>query len=341
MLTTMQKSLRRFWYPVLRESHLDAGLVPFTLLGENIVLWRQADGAVACIRDRCCHRTAKISKGYLADGLATCGYHGWQYDSTGRCVTIPQQPDPKKVPAELIVPSYRAEIRYGHVWVALDEPLSGIPDFPDEADGLRRIDQFYEEWKIAPLRLMENSFDAAHIAFTHRNSFGNAQQPAPAKVEIEPFDYGFHVYAEHKVMNRGAVSQKYLGGVNSEETVRRNHSTWYMPFVRRLGITYPHGLKHTIITAATPMADDRAMVVQFCYRSDTEEEAKAADIIAFDRQVTLEDKEILESTECDVPLDNKDPLEFHMMSDAPGLRMRRMLQELFAAEGETESRLAS
>jgi phenylpropionate dioxygenase-like ring-hydroxylating dioxygenase large terminal subunit len=341
MLTTMHKSLRKFWYPVLRESHLDQGLVPFTLLGENIVLWREADGSVACIRDRCCHRTAKLSKGFLHDGRVACGYHGWEYDRTGRCVKIPQQPEPEKVPAELKVPSYRAEIRYGHVWVALDEPLSPLPDFPEENEGLRRIDQFYEEWQIAALRLMENSFDAAHIAFTHRKSFGNSDQPMPAKSELVPFDYGFHVYAENKVMNRDAVSQKYLGGVNSEETVRKNHSTWFMPFVRRLGITYPHGLRHTIITAATPMTDNRSMVVQFCYRSDSEAEAKAADIIAFDRQVTLEDKEILESTEYDVPLDNKDLAEFHMASDTPGLRMRRMLQDLLAEHGEAESRLPS
>jgi phenylpropionate dioxygenase-like ring-hydroxylating dioxygenase large terminal subunit len=341
MLTTSQKSLRKFWYPVARESHLDEGLFPFTLLGEKIVLWREADGTIACIKDRCCHRTAMLSKGYLENGRAVCGYHGWEYDGSGRCVKIPQQPDPEDVPPELCVPKYRAEVKYGHVWVALEEPLAGIPEFPEEAEGLRRIDQFYEEWKIAPLRLMENSFDAAHIAFTHRESFGNKEQPVPSKSEIEPFDYGFHVFAQNKVMNRGDTSKKYLGGDNSPETVRTSHSTWFMPFTRRLGITYPDGLRHTIITAATPMLDDLTMVVQFCYRSDTEEQARAEDIIAFDRQVTIEDKFILESTEFDVPLDNSDMSEFHMQSDLPGLRMRRMLQDLFEAEGESEVRLAS
>jgi hypothetical protein len=140
--------------------------------------------------------------------------------------------------------------------------------------------------------------------------------------------------AEIPVKIRGDLATKVLSA-GEGDTVRKLKNTWFMPFVRRLGITYPNGLRHTIITAATPMTDDTTMLVQWCYRSDTEDQAPAADIVAFDRLVTLEDKIILESCDPDVPLDER--FETHMPSDMPGLRMRRMLRELLERHGETEA----
>jgi len=335
MLTTQQKTLRRFWYPVMPEAALADGPAPFTLLGENIVLWKNPDGTLACIQDRCCHKTARLSKGWIDKDRVVCAYHGWEYDATGACVRIPQQPDPEQVAPEIRVDTYNAEIRYGHVWVALGEPLTGIPEIPEEAEGFRRIDEFYEEWKIAPLRLMENSFDNSHIAFTHRETLGSLDAPKPSKNEIEEFDFGLQVRTEIPIKNRDG-SAEYFGEDRGEEVVRTMNSTWFMPFVRRLGITYPDGLRHTVITAATPVTDDRSMFVQWSYRSDTEDEVSAESIIDFDRRVIDEDKIILETTDPDVPLDTKSPLEFHMQSDLPGVRMRRMLGQLLADQGEAE-----
>jgi hypothetical protein len=84
------------------------------------------------------------------------------------------------------------------------------------------------------------------------------------------------------------------------------------------------------------VADDSCQVVQFCFRNDSEAEAPAAGIIAFDRRVTAEDREVLESTDFDVPMDMNAGVEKHMPSDQPGLLMRRMLLDLFARHGETE-----
>ena len=84
MLTTKQSIFRRYWHAVMPLSMLADGPKPFTLLGEAIVLFLDADGAPAALRDRCCHRTAKLSKGWCEGGRLVCGYHGWNYDGTGR-----------------------------------------------------------------------------------------------------------------------------------------------------------------------------------------------------------------------------------------------------------------
>ncbi|MEM6447866.1 MAG: Rieske (2Fe-2S) protein, partial [Cyanobacteria bacterium P01_D01_bin.123] len=109
-------------------------------------------------------------------------------------------------------------------------------------------------------------------------------------------------------------------------TVRTSQGNWFLPFTRSLKITYPNDLVHFIFTAATPISDRSIQVLQFCLRNDTEAEAKASEIVAFDRQVTLEDKVVLESTDFDVPLRLQD--EQHMVSDKPGIIMRRRLAAL-------------
>jgi phenylpropionate dioxygenase-like ring-hydroxylating dioxygenase large terminal subunit len=333
MLVTKQKVLRRFWYPVIPVERLADGPKPFTLLGEPIVLWRDADGRPAAAIDRCCHRTAQLSRGFVENGNLVCGYHGWAYDRAGAVVRIPQAKDPGRQ-INFKIDAYRCVERYGYAWVSLDEPLTDIPEIPEAADPkFRRIPQFYEVWNCSGLRLMENSFDASHQPFVHRDTFGDITKPQPFDWVIEEHDWGFRAVSESEVVNRDAVSKKALG-IADERTKRIRNNAWFMPFSRRLGIIYPNGLHHVLITCATPIDDARSMVVQFVFRNDTEADVSAADVIAFDRRVTLEDIHILEGTDPDVPLDGRG--ELNMASDKPGLIMRRKLGALLAAHGEAE-----
>lgn len=335
MLVTQQKTLRRFWYPVMPMEHLSEGPKPFTLLGEDIVVWKGPDGQPAAAIDRCCHRSAKLSRGWVDDGNIVCGYHGWTYDTTGQCIEVPQQSKSDRG-SNFSIESYKADERYGYVWVCLDaEPLAEIPEIDDAFDpDFRLIPQFYEHWDCAGLRLMENSFDNAHVAFTHRESFGMQDQPDPGDIELEETPGGLVMRSELSVANP-EISAKTLG-TSEERTVRKFTTIWFMPFVRRLRIEYPNGLIHTIVTCATPIDDKSSMVVQFAVRNDTEEDASAADINAFDRQVTEEDRYILETTDYDVPLELSAKVEAHMPSDRPGMMMRKKLLALFAEHGESE-----
>ena len=329
MLATATPLLTHIWYPVIPLSHLAEGPKPFRLLGRDLVLWVAGDGTPVAMEDRCCHRTAKLSAGWYNDGNLACGYHGWEYDAAGRVTKIPQRPVDRQGATRMGVATYNARERYGYVWVCLDEPLYALPEFEEEAKGYRRIDQFYEVWNCAGLRLMENSFDNAHFSFVHRGTFGDQGHPEPAKLEIDEYEDGFLMRSEVPVKN--PELQKKVLRIDSDTTVRSMRARWYLPFTRKLQITYPNGVVHSIVTAGAPIDDKSIMVVQFCYRSDTEAEAKAADIIAFDRQVTAEDRGILETTEYDVPLDQTGR-EMNMPSDRPGVLMRRMLQAAIAGQ---------
>lgn len=76
MLVTQQPVLKRFWYPVMLMDHLQNGPKSFELLGQKIVVWLTANNQPAAAADRCCHRSAQLSKGQVIDGNIRCPYHG-------------------------------------------------------------------------------------------------------------------------------------------------------------------------------------------------------------------------------------------------------------------------
>jgi len=328
MLVTEHPVFQRFWYPVMPIAHLQERPQSFELLGQRIALWLDGEGQPQVVRDRCCHRTARLSKGEVIDGNLRCPYHGWAFDGTGACVDVPQSPG-QPIPKTYRVEAFACVERYGYAWVCLGEPLTEIPDIPEARDPqFRQIHQFYEVWNCAGLRLMENSFDNAHPQFVHANTFGIQQEPVPPVPDsFEELEFGLRLRYNLPVFN--IDTQKANLGTTEERTVRISEGIWFMPFARTLKITYPHGLVHLIFTAAVPMSDRTSQIVQFCLRNDTEADATAESIIAFDRQVTLEDKEILEDTEFDVPLSIS--VEQHMVSDKPGIVMRHKLAALLKA----------
>jgi phenylpropionate dioxygenase-like ring-hydroxylating dioxygenase large terminal subunit len=302
-------------------------------MGEDIVLFIGADGAPAALRDRCRHRTARLSLGYCEAGRIVCGYHGWTYDPDGRLVRIPQAPEDARVP-DYAVEAFPCQARYGYAWVALAPPLVPLFEIPEDGDpAYRRIFQFHEEWGTAPLRMMENAFDNAHFAFVHRATFGVAQ-PKPSSYALEETDYGFRALTVVPVANPPAAHR--VTGETSPETTRTMDNHWYLPFARRMDMAYPGGVRHIIINALTPIEDDRMQVVQLLYRNDTEADCPERTLIDWDAAIIAEDRAILESTVADAPLSPRSGLEAHMASDRPGVIMRHRLARLLAEHGEDE-----
>jgi phenylpropionate dioxygenase-like ring-hydroxylating dioxygenase large terminal subunit len=318
------------------EAALDSGKpVPFRLLGQDIVLWRDAEGAPAAVSDRCPHRGAALSAGTLREARIACGYHGWEFGRDGRCLRVPQLHDPDRGMNRGAKP-HHAAARCGWVWVALEAPLAEIPDIPEAADPrMRRIDEFHEPWKVAGLRIMENSFDTAHFSCVHAATFGIPEDPRPAPVRIEDTPWGFVMHAEAPVNNRG-ISKKLLQD-SAERTVRIIQGRWFLPVFRASRIDYPSGLTHVLCTGATPIDDRMSMICQWVCCSDTEADAPADEVTACDRAVTTEDRTVLETTTWDVPLSMSE--EVHMPADKPGIEMRRRPAALLAAHGEPEARL--
>jgi phenylpropionate dioxygenase-like ring-hydroxylating dioxygenase large terminal subunit len=332
MLVTKQPVFQRFWYPIIPIQQLHDGPQAFELLGQAIVVWLDAEGKPAAVRDRCCHRTAKLSLGKVVEGNICCPYHGWQFNAAGACVQMPQSTGGAISPSYK-VNAYHCAERYGYAWVCLGEPLRDIPAISEATDPTYRlIHEFYEPWKCAGLRVMENELDLAHPTFVHTETFGSQEHPIPDALEISETDWGIHVQGTLGVVNPELQQQNLK--MDAAQTHRTLDMDWMMPFTIRLRINYANGLSHVIVNTMTPINDSTSQMVQFCLRNDAESDTHADDVIAFDRAVTLEDKRILESTDYDVPLSLSK--EEHMFTDRPGILIRKQIAALLKAHGEVE-----
>jgi phenylpropionate dioxygenase-like ring-hydroxylating dioxygenase large terminal subunit len=317
---------RRFWYVAMPAAKLNEGPQPFSLFGEEMVIWQTADGTVSALGDHCCHRSARLSLGEAKADCIACPYHGWEFNIEGRCTLIPQRPDVPP-PASAKVRAYRTAVRYGFVWVAVDDPLQPVPDLPEaEAEGFRLIPCFHETWDMSLFRLVDNWFDISHIAFVHRDTQGDISRPVPVKEDVEEFEFGLVAHAVMPVANR-EVGKGYTG-INEETTTRNRTITWWAPNCRKLHINFPNGLQHIIFTTATPLADRKILFTQFCIRNDTEADVTAAAAIAHDRKVTNEDRVILESTLTDVPILMHEEPEVGMLADRTNNLARKKLRSI-------------
>lgn len=339
MLTTQQNLFRKFWHAVIPVHELASGPKPFKLMGLDIVLFLDAAQEPKALRDRCRHRTARLSQGWCDKGHIVCGYHGWTYDGAGKLVRVPQYDADQPLP-NASVEAFWCMARYGYVWVSIEEPIEDLFDIPEDRDpAFRRIFQFYDTWRTAPMRMMENSFDNAHFAFVHAATFGNAAQPKPKSYDVIETDYGFYAASTVDITNPPEAHQ--VTGTSAPFTQRRMENHWYLPFCRRMDMEYPSGVRHIIINCATPIDDERIQLMQLLYRNDREEDCPTQKLIDWDLKITNEDKAVLEGTDPDATLDLSTKIESHMASDRPGIIMRKRLLDLLHQNGEEEIRRAS
>lgn len=107
--------LRNAWYVAAWNEELGEAPLARTLLGEPIVLYRDADGLPVALRDACPHRFAPLSLGKVLDGRVQCPYHGLVFDKTGACV---HNPNGRGVtPKALSVRSYPLRVSNSAIWI--------------------------------------------------------------------------------------------------------------------------------------------------------------------------------------------------------------------------------
>ena len=179
------------WYPITFVRDFPRNRpYGFTLYDEPFVLFRDQDGKLACLKDICPHRAAKLSDGQIMEGKIECLYHGWQFDTEGKCQHIPQLPDEVIIPNNACVKSFVVVEKQELIWFwqgesgEADEKL--IPILPEiEKQGFVKTD-FMLDLPYDQSYLIENVMDPAHVAISHHNTRGggNRQNAQPLEMEV-------------------------------------------------------------------------------------------------------------------------------------------------------------
>jgi phenylpropionate dioxygenase-like ring-hydroxylating dioxygenase large terminal subunit len=70
------------WYAVLDSKEVRTGKpLGVRRFGESLVFWRDADGRIVVMKDRCPHRSSQLSLGRIIDGRIQCPFHGFEFDA--------------------------------------------------------------------------------------------------------------------------------------------------------------------------------------------------------------------------------------------------------------------
>jgi phenylpropionate dioxygenase-like ring-hydroxylating dioxygenase large terminal subunit len=188
------------WTPVLPISEIGSAPVAIELAGEPLVLFRNAEGNIVTLLDRCPHRSLPLSLGQVTpEGHLECAYHGWQFASNGACTRVPLNGLNPAQLSKLSAISFLTKTIAGLVWVFTGTETLLEPELPPsllEPDD--RYITYHEIWNGHWTRAIENSFDNVHVPFVHQNSFGGgmrdiAQSNAIVQVKITPTKAGMIV----------------------------------------------------------------------------------------------------------------------------------------------------
>ena len=163
------------WYAILESNEVKLRRpVAVTRLGEKLVVWRDAQGQVTCMRDLCPHRGAALSTGKVLGDHLECPFHGFQFDASGACKIIPANGISTPVPRGFDAHSYPTREAHDFIWIwwgESREELTPLPFFEDIDDTFAYA-TFRDHWSVHYSRAIENQLDVVHLPFVHRTSIG-------------------------------------------------------------------------------------------------------------------------------------------------------------------------
>ncbi len=149
------------WYPVAQSGELKTlKALAVTVWKQSIVLFRNSQRQVRAIEDRCPHRQVKLSHGDVQGDRIVCAYHGWEFDGSGRCQSVPYLTGGQGMPSGCHVRAYPVREQDGFIWV-----FPGSPEQAETVDPMP-IPQWHSLSHIVSWASMDCE---AHYAFLIEN----------------------------------------------------------------------------------------------------------------------------------------------------------------------------
>ena len=216
--TPMGETMRRYWLPALLTWELpepDCPPVRVKLLGEELVAFRDSQGRIGLLDERCPHRQASLFLGRNEDCGLRCVYHGWKFDVDGRCVDMLNEPEELSFAHKIRTGAYPTAEAGGIIWTYLG-PIERRPPLPHFAWTQasfthRHVSKVIQETNW--LQGLEGGIDTSHVPILHRVLTTDSSRPgfkpgdpfvvgkAPT-LELDITDYGYR-YAGLRPLQTG------------------------------------------------------------------------------------------------------------------------------------------
>lgn len=310
------------------------------LLDTPVVMYRTEAGEVVALEDRCPHRQAPLSAGKLRGDVIECGYHGFQFDQTGRCARVPSM----SKPAPLRVECYPTQEIGPLVWIYLGDTdcLDSVPAPPvmdwmtDDAFAMRKG---MMEIAANYLLLKENVLDLTHLPFVHGASFGILDWVDPPKVAEEGDTVAYRQefvrsplapgYAMSLGLEPGTPWNRVGVGKMLSPASHESSTEFFDPEQPEISSG-----KTCFAHLTTPISQNRMHYFFVAARNHANDPATMDGLAAILMQGFIEDKTILEQTQA---LIQRQPRrgsqgERSVRADAAGVAARRIVDRWMARE---------
>jgi phthalate 4,5-dioxygenase len=176
--------LRRYWQPIALLDEFDTRFDPkmkdrplkaVRVMGQDLVLFRDANQHWGLLDRDCPHRGADLSFGRLeanSSGVGLrCPFHGWKFAIDGSCLETPAEPAGSRLCDRVKQRSYPVLERGGALFAWLGPQDASPPPFPSldcfTAPATHSF-AFKGLWNANWLQAFEVGIDPAHPSFLHR-----------------------------------------------------------------------------------------------------------------------------------------------------------------------------
>jgi phenylpropionate dioxygenase-like ring-hydroxylating dioxygenase large terminal subunit len=168
--------LREYWYPALPSKLLRNNTPkPMTLLGDNLVFFRDEAGRASALVNQCAHRQAFLSRGQVgvwSEGTITCRYHGWTYDGSGKLVAALTEGPESSLCNHVRIRAYPTEEQDGLIWVYMgdEEPQPVYDSVPHAREVMAGPWKWFHQWDwpVNYLQAIDNNLDGlSHSSTLH------------------------------------------------------------------------------------------------------------------------------------------------------------------------------
>ena len=327
--------LTNTWYVAAWSDEVGTEFFTRTLLDIPVLFFRQ-DNRIVALQDMCPHRFAPLSRGTIVDGRVRCGYHGLEFDTEGNCVgSCLGQPAPRAARVRAF-PTFEQDHA---IWIWMGNPALAdpgiIPRFPHH-DDTSKMCNFGLTTAEADYRLLsDNLMDLTHTAMLHPD-FGGLDYAPKFKCWAE----GNEIISSYVIEDMPSFIEPGSGKtVRHEDEIR-----WYAPGMHILNSTTRvddsgDEASTIFIPSGHLLTPETRTSTHYFWSSAydasmpfTKDEMRGALIQAFDH----EDKPMVEAVQRRMA--GREIWEMNpilLPSDAGGVRMRRKLDELIAAEQDS------
>lgn len=213
------------WYPVAWTRDLPVNAVTkVTLFDVDYCVVNRGEQEPLALEDKCPHRLAALSEGRLtAQGYVQCAYHGWSFDASGACKSVPQrQGDASTALCATAVP---CRVEQGLLWLfpgADAENAKPPPRVPEMDDAAFKWSTAVRDLPIDYSILIENILDPDHGLFAHQAppfDLYTATRDAPQTVTLAETSPGFFSLSSAVAATPKLAKTKEKPGVVKDTTL--------------------------------------------------------------------------------------------------------------------------